>query len=346
MEESNSPDLIDGLKHPREAINFIGNIDIEQKLFHALNSERMHHAIILSGPKSIGKATLAYRFAKRYLGAKPNGETPLGFIESDPIAQSIAHNTNPDLRVSNRFCPEKQKIMRDISVSSIRDLIKMFELKANNELGRRVAIIDCADDLNFNSANAVLKVLEEPPKGAIFILIANSLGAILPTIKSRCQIYKLKPLESYVLKENVSGIDDVIINLSKGCYGRALALKEKNIGIAYKYLSRALSGLPNSPLEANFALAQNVKDIESFDLIMDLIENWLYRASLASQGLDIDEVEAGESAIMARLFSSIDKRKFSVANKNLLGLRSAVYNNLDKQTAILQALNTIKNMLK
>lgn len=339
-------DRIEGLPHPREVTEFYGNLHAETELYDALNNSRLHHGWIFSGPKGIGKATLAYRFARRYLGAIPSNESPLASVINDPIVEKIANNAFPDLRVATRFCPKENKIKRDVSIEAIKKMAQMFELKSNSSLGRRIAIVDCADDLNISSANALLKTLEEPPEGAILILIANSLGAILPTIRSRCRVLNLRPMENDELKKLIGTNDMAAISLSKGAYGAAIALKSQKIEEYYRLLARHLNGMPHAPLEPLLELSNKANDIEKSDIIFDLIENWLYRTAQAGLGLDIEEIEPGESASLQRLASSVNPKIFGDIDLEIRKLRNAVDNNLDKPAAIMQAINTIRLRLQ
>lgn len=339
------PDKIEGLPHPRETLDFIGNEAAEYAFYKALQSGKLHHAWILAGPKGVGKATLAYRFARRYLGAKPSNESPLASAADDNIVKLIASDAMPDLRVATRFCPEDEKIKRDVSVAAIRNLTSMFDLKATNPMGRRVAIIDSVDDMRDAASNALLKTLEEPPKGAIIILIANSLGAVLPTIKSRCSLIKLRPLADEEMKKALGNINPAVLALSKGAIGRARELSNFEIEDKYILLARHLNSFPHCPIEPAMELANSAKSIEAFDIIFELINDWLQRAIKAGIGLDVNEIEVGESANFERLTKYIDKEKLFKAWENLQKLRQAVGNNLDKTAAIIEALNIIKRAL-
>lgn len=338
----NAPDQANSTIHPRENYEFIGNENAEIALFEALNGERMHHAWLFHGAKNIGKATLAYRFARRYLGAKPSQESPLASYENDPICQNIAQNSCPDLRVATRYCPQDEKVKSVISIHAIRELISMFDLRANNSLGRRVAIIDCADEMNEASSNALLKTLEEPPKGAIIILLANSLGRVLPTIRSRCRLLGLDPLSNEIMKSHFPRIDDANLVLSQGCVGRVKVLDNFDIENTYRIISRALETMPNPTISSIIEASKLGNDIEKFEIVMAIIENWLSRAASASMGLEISEISPGESANMARLFGQVNLPKIYDAWKNIALLKQQVANQLDKSTAIIEAFNQIK----
>ena len=339
-------DAIDGLPHPRETMNFFGNEAAELALYNALQSAKMHHAWIFTGPKGVGKATLAYRFARRYLGAQASDESPLSSNENDPIVAKIANGSLGDLKTATRYDPEAETVKRDVSVAAIRQLTNMFSLKSSNEFGRRVAIIDSVDDLRDAGANALLKTLEEPPKGAVIILIANSLGSILPTIRSRCRVLSLKPMSDMEMKQFLPKYNYAQLAMANGCYGRALALEKYDVDGVYNLIAGYLNTFPNCPMEKAFSLADMARDEAIFEIIFELLSNWIYRATNAGTGGDIKEIEVGESAALARLTSRIPKEKLFKAWQSLQDLRGAVANNLDKGAAILEALKIIKKSLE
>lgn len=339
------PDQIKDLPHPREVFDFYGNENIESELAQALSAGTLHHGLIFTGPKGVGKATLAYRLARRYLGALPDNQSPLASEIDDDICAKIAGDAMPDLRVATRFSPETQKIKRDVGIDAIRELTKMFALSASNPQGHRVAIVDCVDDLSVQAANAILKTLEEPPKGALIILIANSLGAVLPTLRSRCRVVNLRPMSSANLRALVGGADEAAITLAKGAYGRALALRTSKIGEYYGALSAHLNAMPYTPLGPMLTLANKATTIENCDLIFDLIEDWLYRTAKSGLGLEVDEIEPGESATLARISVNLNPKVIGDLAIGISQLRAAIGNNLDKSAAVIEALRLIKTRM-
>ena len=169
------------------------------KLFHgAVANKRVHHAWLLSGPKGIGKATLAFHLARFLLkageGADPAGDIPLEVSASDPLFVRVASGAEGNLRVIERSLNEQTGALRaEIVVEDIRALRAFFEMTAARE-GWRVAIIDSADEMNRSAANALLKMLEEPPAKSVLLLVSHAKGRLLPTIRSRCQQVSLNPL--------------------------------------------------------------------------------------------------------------------------------------------------------
>ncbi|HVK79872.1 MAG TPA: DNA polymerase III subunit delta', partial [Verrucomicrobiae bacterium] len=202
--------------HPRETFFYVGHNTEEQALAEGLRGGRMHHAWLLTGAKGMGKATLAYRFARAALGAKTGGARPFDTHPEDPIARRVIAQSHPDLFILRRGLNDRGKPRREITVDEARELGQFFSL-APSEGGMRVAIIDAVDDLNRNAANAILKTLEEPPARSVLLLVCHAPGAILPTIRSRCRRLTLRTLTDAQMKQAAGAdTDGVIFQLAKG----------------------------------------------------------------------------------------------------------------------------------
>jgi DNA polymerase-3 subunit delta' len=227
---SDAPDQAHGAAHPRDVFTLFGHEREEEELASAFASGRMHHAWLIGGPKGLGKATLAYRFARRLLGAKHVGARPLDVDPEDLVARKISANAHPDLFVLRRTPGERgDKLRRDIVVDDARALGEFFSLMPA-EGGWRVAIVDAVDELNRNAANALLKNLEEPPPRAVLLLLAHAPGAALPTIRSRCRRLTLRPLSDDLVTSAVEAatgakVDSAVLKLAGGRPGRAIALQ-------------------------------------------------------------------------------------------------------------------------
>jgi DNA polymerase-3 subunit delta' len=178
--------------HPRDRYDLVSDDSAEEAFLDALDRGRLHHAWLLAGPEGRGKASFAYRAARRLLGAQDDpARGPLGSDPFDPVNRLIAAQSHPDLLALERLV-ESGKQKKSISVDQARDLPEFFS-KSPSQARRRVAIVDSADDLNVNAANALLKILEEPPADGVLFLISHSPGRLLPTIRSRCRRLSFAP---------------------------------------------------------------------------------------------------------------------------------------------------------
>jgi DNA polymerase-3 subunit delta' len=192
--------------HPRFNPSLIGHSDAEQKFLSIWQSDRLPHGWLLTGPRGIGKATLAFRIARFVLSnagdqaAAPGlfGEPAVPSLELDadhPVFRRIASGGHADLMTLERTInTDTNKLRNTIAVEDVRRAGDFFRLTAS-EGGWRVVIIDSIDELNVNAANALLKILEEPPDRALMLLVCHAPGRLLPTIRSRCCQMPLTPLQ-------------------------------------------------------------------------------------------------------------------------------------------------------
>lgn len=172
--------------HPREVLDLSGQDAAETAFAAALARGRLHHAWLLTGPEGVGKATFAYRSARRLLGAPHDPRHGiLGAPDDHPVTRQVAARSHPDLLVLEREGPDG-KPRKVIPVDDARRLAEFFS-KSPASAPHRVAIIDSADDLNVNAANAILKTLEEPPPRGVLLMVSHAPGRLLPTIRSRCR---------------------------------------------------------------------------------------------------------------------------------------------------------------
>ena len=191
-------DRLDGAAHPRETTTLFGHGAAEATLAQSFAGGRMHHGWLLSGREGIGKATLAYRFA-RYALATPAQRDPsnrsLDIPPASTAARQVLALSHPGLLVIRRPWDAKNKRhTTSIPVDEVRR-IKPFLAHTAEPGAHRVVIVDSADELNANAANALLKSLEEPPPATTFLLVTSEPGRLLPTIRSRCRMLDLAPLD-------------------------------------------------------------------------------------------------------------------------------------------------------
>jgi DNA polymerase-3 subunit delta' len=227
------PDRVEGQAHPRETYELIGQDAALARAARAIRSGRPPQAWLIAGPPGIGKATLAYRIARYLLrhGATAAGPADLSVPANDPVSRQIEAQAHPGLLVLRRRENDRGKLKSVLDVDEVRRLGGFFGLTAEAG-GWRVAIVDSADEMNDNAANALLKILEEPPARGLLMLISHAPGRLLPTIRSRSQRLDLKPLDETVLSAalgrllpDVSGEDRAVLTrLSEGSLGLALRL--------------------------------------------------------------------------------------------------------------------------
>jgi DNA polymerase-3 subunit delta' len=235
-EDAPQTDRIEGFAHPRETGHLVGQDKALARVSRAIRSGRPPQAWLLCGPPGVGKATLAYRMARYLLayGASAAGPEDLAVPASDPAAVQVAAASHPGLLVLKRgLNPETGKRMNVLSVNEIRRLAGFFGMTSGAG-GWRVAIVDTADDMNEAAANALLKMLEEPPSRAMVLVLSHVPGRLLPTIRSRCQTVALRPLETGRVETELRRLlPDVpaserasLARLSGGSIGMALQLSD------------------------------------------------------------------------------------------------------------------------
>lgn len=319
MSEIPESDRLGEFPHPRETAELVGQDEAERAVFDAFMSGRMHHAWLITGPRGIGKAALAYRIARFVLRygtpelARAAGVHDLSVAGNDPVFRQIAAQSHPNLLVIRRPYDEKAKRLKTvITVEEVRRTGAFFGMSAGAG-GWRVAIVDAADDMNVNAENALLKILEEPPARGLFILVSHQPGRLLPTIRSRCRTLVMKPLSdagvAQVLAANgVKASDEeraAIACLAEGSAGRALAIADGGGLDLYKELVALLKPLPKLDVRGVHALADKVGRRgadEAYETFVELLADWLQRLVRCGAGAGAGaDLIPGEGAAMARL---------------------------------------------
>ncbi|MEM5585134.1 DNA polymerase III subunit delta' [Roseibium sp. AS2] len=206
-------DAIPGYPLPHQRDRLIGHNETEQELLQAYRSERLHHAWILGGPKGIGKATLAFRLARFVVanpdrfGAEVAAAQDLSVAPDHAVARQLTGGGHPNILHLRRPWDEKGKRFKaDLPVDEVRRTVSFFGTTASAKAWR-LCIVDAADDMNNSSANALLKILEEPPARCLFLVLSHAPGRLLPTIRSRCRRLDLTPLSDAEIGE---GLRDLV----------------------------------------------------------------------------------------------------------------------------------------
>jgi DNA polymerase-3 subunit delta' len=297
---------------PRETTVLYGHLEAEQALLAAYRSSRFPHAWLIAGPAGIGKATLAYRMA-RFMLAHPDPCAPAVqsakslHVDADhPVARRIAAQAQPDLLVLERTINEKTgKLRQDIQVDDVRRTVAFFGSTAG-EGGWRIAIVDAVDELNASGANALLKILEEPPRRAVLLLVSRSAARVLPTMRSRCRVLTLRPLDAADVaragaaaigsRPNAAGIAAASA-AADGSVGRALTLLE---GEALELRNRTmalLDRLPGIDPGALHALGDRLYGVDPAPLaaFVDTVNAWLSARLTATEQVPARLVRLAEA---------------------------------------------------
>ena len=312
-----------GAPHPRETFSFTGHGGAEATLAEAFASGRMHHAWLLTGPKGVGKATLAHRFARVALGAQRNGARPFDVDATDPIARRIMAHAHGDLFVLRRGLNERGRPRGEIVIEDARGLVNFFTLKSS-EGGWRIAIVDAVDDLNRNAANAILKTLEEPPTRTVLMLISHAPGGLLATIRSRCRRLDLRPLPEAdvrlaVATANPEARDEAAIRFADGRPGRAIALAAAGVGPLYAALTSALDAAPRHGARAFLPEVFKGGDrAQRLALFLALTRDWIRRAVAADAG--VETPHPSDAALMGTLAGPARRTRWADAYGALLAL--------------------------
>ncbi len=243
-------DQAPGCPSPRDTYALQGHEAQETEILEAMDGGHMHHAWLLVGPKGIGKATLAYRMARRVLGARPAADYGvLGAAPDDPVCARIAALSHSDFLLLRRPYDEKRKRWRaEITADEARRISTLFETRAA-EGGWRVCVIDSADDMNMTAANAILKTLEEPPEKSLIILVSQSPGLLPATIRSRCRRLDMRSpsVETAIDIVKAQGVDAhdaaLAVELAAAAPGRAMQIAALNGAGLWRDIERFFSQL-------------------------------------------------------------------------------------------------------
>lgn len=317
-------DRAEGAPHPRETTRLFGHDAVEGEVLAALTGDRMHHAWLLTGPKGVGKATLAWRMA-RFLLAHPPAPGPdmfgdtapaadtLDIDPEHPVAHRIAALSDPGcLLIRRPWDADRKRLKAQITVDEIRKLNAFFGLSATDG-GHRVVIVDAADEMNPSAANALLKVLEEPPKGAVLILVSHQPARLLPTIRSRCRVLRLSELDQPAMEAALAGAKieaenpQALFELARGSVGAAIRLQNEGGLDIYANMLGVIGTAPNMdrPKLAKLVETLTARGAEArLDLAVTLLDTALSRMARSAAGMPMTEACPGEAETLTRLGQS------------------------------------------
>lgn len=286
------PDQFDGAPHPRNQFAFFGHREGEGAFIEGLRSGRLHHAWLIGGPQGIGKATLAYRLARAVLDPQKTNDPALNSLDVSPsgnVARQVSALSHPNLSILRRApATDKKAASASIPVDAVRKALNMFGSTAADG-GYRICIVDSAEDLTISSANALLKVIEEPPPRSLFLIVSHAPQRVLPTIRSRCRRLLLRPLENDQIKAAIHSLGepwadvpgeliDQALPYGEGSVRRTLELLDADKVAFIEQVTRLLEELPRVDTKQIYALAEALakRDAEdSYELALETIQRWV-----------------------------------------------------------------------
>ena len=359
IEDSGSTEAPE-IPHPRGNTALLGHEVAEASLLQAFNAGRLPHAWLITGPRGVGKATLAYRFARFLFAEGPfdkNGAggsglfaapaTSLAVAPSHQAFRLVATGAHPDLLVVERgYDPRRKRQRREIVADDARAVGDFLHL-TSSQGGWRVVLVDGADTMNPHAANSLLKILEEPPKNTVLLLASDNPARLLPTIRSRCRTLTLKPLEEAAIIQLLQGFrpglsDEeraALARLGEGSIGRALELAAGDGLAIYNFIINILERIPNLNLELLHGFAERMTRSggeDSFALMTELLPAEIARlVTSAAQG---SAMAAAEDRVRRNLAGRRSLDQWVAVWEKLTNLFAQAEGiNLDRKQVVLNA---------
>lgn len=353
---------------PRENPNLFGHEAAERRFLREFERGLVHHAYLMTGHKGIGKATLAYRIARFLLSqgalTRPVQEAPsmslfgdepapqpaipdpqsLSMLSDEPLFRRIAAGSHTDLLVISPAYDAKKHVEKSIiTVEEARKIPEFLSLTPA-EGDWRVVIVDAVDQLNVNAANALLKILEEPPERSILLLVCHAPGAVLPTIKSRCRTLKLSAPDQVAFGNILASIAPQIEShdyaalyaLSYGAPGHSITLHAENALVCYEGWLKAMQPDASPATRQQFAdAAASRKSPDSWNTLLHCWQVAMQRISTHPHDALAPSVFRKEADMLAAITASVPPaiRRQWVERGNLLIAQTETFN-LDKRYSI------------
>jgi DNA polymerase III subunit delta' len=366
---------------PRANPDLVGHESAERELERLYRAGRLPHAILLGGSRGIGKATLAFRFARFLLAQRAQdggesadfigsaGETGLAVDPESGVFRRVAAQGHADLlTVERAWDPRRKRLRGEILVEDAREIAGFFRLTAAEE-GWRIVVVDGAEEMNRNAANAVLKILEEPPARALLLLVSHNPGRLLPTIRSRCRRLMLAALPPSVatrlIRQHRPQLEEpeaaALAALCAGSIGRALGLADGGGLALYRSLLEMLSQAPRIDVGQLHGFADRLARPDAEDAYRateELLSQFLARMAAGAARRDLGpdqtpdqipdgEIVAGEGAAMQALAARADPARWAALSEKIEGNFATAHElNLDRKQAMLGAFFAIEELAR
>lgn len=319
-------DTIEGLTSPAESSFIVGQEEARAFLARALRERHLHHALLFEGPQGVGKATVAFHLANHILSPH-SAEAAEGSLpepeRNSSIFRQIAGGTHPGvLHITRPRDPKSSQFRTAITIDEIRRVTHLLT-RTSHDGGWRIVIIDPAEDMNRNAANALLKTLEEPPARALFVLVSHAPGRLLPTIRSRCQAVRFHPLDDGALETAVT----------------RLGLVERDAPILPQLVSRAEGSVRQAAL---LTLHGGIEIADAVDTIVDGRSFDVERAQTLAQAVSGRDAGVQYALFLDHLLGRVASRASEAATGHANGLAerwSVLWQGLREEAAEAAAFN-------
>ena len=346
---------ISELPPPRANPLLLGHEAAEAELRRLFQAGRLPHAILLAGPRGIGKATLAFRLARFVLAGGVAAGEGLATAPESGVFRRVAAGGHADLlTVERSFDPRRRRLRSGILAEEAREIAGFLRLTAAEE-GWRVVVVDGAEEMTASAANALLKILEEPPQRSLLLLVSHSPGRLLPTIRSRCRRLPLSALPPALVRELLGSWlpdlpadqHDALAILADGSIGRAIELSEAGGVALYRSLLELLRQMPRLDAGALQGLADRLLRPgaeAALRAVEELLSRLLAQLALAAArgGTPGEAAVEGEAQVIASLAARADAARWARLREEIeRSFARAADLNLDRRQALFGAFFAI-----
>jgi DNA polymerase-3 subunit delta' len=353
---------------PWRTERLLGHEAAEKTMLAAHQSGRLHHAWLITGPRGIGKATLAWRFGRFLLAGDQRGglfgggaPESLDVPAEAPGRSLVDARSHPDLfHLRRTLNPDTGRMRAEIAVDDVRDLGAFMHMTP--AMGQwRVAIVDSADEMNRNSANAVLKILEEPPPNAVLLIVTHAPGRLLPTIRSRCRRLALQPLADDIVVRLLGDLApavkeserETLARLAEGSIGRGLELAGAGSLELYNEMVGVLATLPELDMVRLHAFAERFarrgeEANAAWRSLNYLFDGWQKRmARHWATGEETAPIVPAEGGLHARLLVAASLDRWMKAWEKAAELLSGADRvNLDRKQTVLGSFLALQSAIR